>query len=42
MSFEVVKTEQIDRTLPSSALLTVPGTRQIHHVRGRGNGVTAI
>ena len=25
-SFEVVKTEQIDRTLPSSALLTVPGT----------------
>ena len=40
-SFEVVKTEQINRTLPSSALLTVPGTRQIHHVRGRGNGVIA-
>ena len=35
-SFRLV--EGVQRTLPSSALNTIPGTRQIHHVKGLGNG----
>ena len=34
-SFRLVKDVQC--TLPSSALNTIPGTRQIHHVKGLGN-----
>lgn len=36
-SFRLVKTSDIDRSLSSSALCTVTGTRQIHQLRGLGN-----
>ncbi|KAK7484163.1 hypothetical protein BaRGS_00024533, partial [Batillaria attramentaria] len=40
-SFRLVRTSDIDRSLPSSALSTVRGTRQLHSIRGLGENTLA-
>ena len=36
-SFKLVTTSQIDRSISSSSVMTVPGTRQLHSLKGMGN-----
>ena len=40
-SFRLIKEEEVDRSMPSSALSTVQGTRDFHNVRGLGEGIIA-
>ena len=40
-SFKLVTTSQIDRSISSSSVMTVPGTRQLHSLKGMGNNTLA-